>query len=733
MIDRPPSKLRSAATHAAVLAAYLGLALLHLRPLGGALATAIPRGNREDALLHGWIMNWTARALARDPFAIFDSNSFFPFPRSLAYTEHFIPEALPVAPLTWVSDNPVLIYNVAFLLSFVLGGWGTFLLVRRLTGSTAAAFVAGAFACWFPAKRWSLAHPNTIALQWLPFALLAAHRMLERPVARRVVALAVAATLAALSSAYYTVYLPVLLLIGLPLLWWAEARPMTWQRAVAVAGAGALTAMLMAPVLWQYASAYGPEKVHYEYSWSPGGGADLGDYLILDSWLWPVEVPVMTGRLTAPFFPGLTALLLVAVGIGVGVPRWRRRGLGVLGLALMAGGLVASLSILAAHHRAWVAGTDASVRWIGPAFAVFAAGFLSTLIGAGPGAVGRVRRWLGSLPPVPVAYALLALFAFAISLGQRLQFFGFLGPRLPLSWIYEAVPALAMLRAPFRVGYLGMALLAVPLGFGVARLLRHFGGQRMRALAAGALVLVMTAELLGPALPPVPPPAERAIDRWLAAQPGDFGIVELPMPGRMWQTAEGQWRSVHHWKRRVTGHNGFLPAETLRLHSMASPVLRDDFVDYLVEYFPARFVLVDLAAMSPERRRWLLEHRLPALRDRLEPVTEVGEVLVLRLLNGGVAGSFRRRFPGRMLSSRMRITLAAPVSDETAGARLVVRIDGAPLEPIELAAGQTVLEIEGVPAADPDALVWVALRLAAADRPVRVRTIEFLRESASVP
>ena len=44
-----------------------------------------------------------------------------------------------VAPIYWITADPVLMYNVAFLLAFTVAGAGMYLLARELTGSRGAA------------------------------------------------------------------------------------------------------------------------------------------------------------------------------------------------------------------------------------------------------------------------------------------------------------------------------------------------------------------------------------------------------------------------------------------------------------------------------------------------------------------------------------------------------------------------------------------------------------------
>ena len=50
--------------------------------------------------------------------------------------------AIFTAPLQWLSANPILVYNVAFIASFVQAGAGMYVLARELTGRRDAALIA---------------------------------------------------------------------------------------------------------------------------------------------------------------------------------------------------------------------------------------------------------------------------------------------------------------------------------------------------------------------------------------------------------------------------------------------------------------------------------------------------------------------------------------------------------------------------------------------------------------
>ena len=653
--------------HVAVLSSYLLIALVHLRPLAFNLTRTIPRGERMDVLLHGWIINWTSRQLLRAPWDLFEANLFFPHPATLAYTDHMVPEALPVVPIRALTANPVITYNVAYLLTFVLAGWGTFLLVRRLTGNAWAAWIAGAFCCYFPAKRWSLAHINTISVHGVPFAMLALHRMLEKPTVRRSLVAGVAIALASLMSPYYTVYLPLLLLLGVPAIWWAERWPLDRRRLIGL-GTGAVAAAALAlPVLLHYLRTWtGGEGPARSYDLQIAGAANVSELFMLDSYVWSRTLPDNLDPLTTPFFPGAVVTLLVTAAL-VGALRARR--------------------------------PDDSGAALGPAAS-------SRLV---------------------AAYAAIAGTAMLMALGPRLKLFSYEGPTLPYHLVYYLVPGASSLRAPYRAGILGQAFVAVIIGLGAAWLLprieassfgarlRRVAGARESASIAPAalailLVALMTVEILGAPLPleDLPQPATEVYE-WLADQPGDFGIFEWPVSQIMDRAARGQWLSTLHWKRRIMGHNGRVPADVRELHSL-SRELEPGFLTTLRDRFPVRYVIVHLHAFEPDYRRMLEQDVLPGLDEWWKLERSFGDDLVYRVRNGGEARNLERRFAGWMARGTLVVRLAAPVPGNGAW-RFAAELAGEVIERSELEGGADEVRVS-IPAgtASPDP-VWLRLAI----------------------
>jgi len=147
---RQTSDLGLHTSHVAwALVAYGLLTIAMTWPLARGLARDLP-ADFGDPLFNSWVLAWDAEHLLRGLAGHLDAlreywnaNIYYPHPLSLAYSEHLTAQAIVILPVYAISGNPILCYNVTFLLTFVLSALGMFLLVRELTGSGPAAFLAG--------------------------------------------------------------------------------------------------------------------------------------------------------------------------------------------------------------------------------------------------------------------------------------------------------------------------------------------------------------------------------------------------------------------------------------------------------------------------------------------------------------------------------------------------------------------------------------------------------------
>jgi hypothetical protein len=309
-----------------VLLIFIILSLVFTYPLPLHLGSAVE--DRQDALLNVWITAWDGHQLLADPLHLFDANIFHPYPRTLAYSELLLGNALLALPLSAATGNPVLGYNVALLLSFALSALGAYLLVRRLTRSAAAGVVAGLIFAFSSYRMTNVAQAQLLTTQWMPFALLALYELIHRSRPRHAALFVLFFSLQALSSFYYGILLAlVVVAYGL----WAVAvrrrKPRVRLPLLALLG----ISLVLVPFSLPYFRVQEEMGFRRTLADSEPFSASLKQYLMVPArsplhgrWLPSDDTPIAGGYPVDALFPGLVALGLAGVGLlrGRGRERW---------------------------------------------------------------------------------------------------------------------------------------------------------------------------------------------------------------------------------------------------------------------------------------------------------------------------------------------------------------------------------------------------------------------------
>ena len=119
--DRRPEKVPDRARvawlePAAVILLFAALTVAWTWPLAATIGRVLP-SDLGDPLLNTWILGWITDRASHGFGGLWNAPIFFPYPNTLAYSEHllgFLPITLPVH---WLTRNPVAAYDVAFLIS----------------------------------------------------------------------------------------------------------------------------------------------------------------------------------------------------------------------------------------------------------------------------------------------------------------------------------------------------------------------------------------------------------------------------------------------------------------------------------------------------------------------------------------------------------------------------------------------------------------------------------------
>jgi hypothetical protein len=325
-----------------VVSAFACLSLVATFSLILHLGRALP-GDLGDPLFTSWLLGWDADRLRHGLHGFWDAPILFPSRNTIAFSEHMLGIAILVAPVIWLTGNPILGYNIAFLLTSVIAGSGMYLLARELTGRRDAAFLAGLAFAFAPMRALHISHLQVLAWGWMPVALWGLHRYFAR---RSTVALAVfvaAFTMQALSNGYFLYFLA--MAVAFVVVYELVSHPARLGDRLRALGTLAAASLIILVFVGAVAFAYVSVRQQYGFrrpydDWTMFS-ADVRSYLSVPAtvrlwaaWLHPDAAP------ERQLFPGLVTLICAAAALW---PGRARRGIAILYAALGATAFVLSL------------------------------------------------------------------------------------------------------------------------------------------------------------------------------------------------------------------------------------------------------------------------------------------------------------------------------------------------------------------------------------------------------
>jgi hypothetical protein len=97
-----------------------------------------------DSIESSYICGWVAHQVLRHPAGLLDANFLYPAQHALTRIDHRLLPALIVAPIVWVSGNPLLAFNCSLAIGLLLAAMAMRRLALRLGLGLWGAWVAGA-------------------------------------------------------------------------------------------------------------------------------------------------------------------------------------------------------------------------------------------------------------------------------------------------------------------------------------------------------------------------------------------------------------------------------------------------------------------------------------------------------------------------------------------------------------------------------------------------------------
>ncbi len=326
--------LTACAVYVAAACVFTWPLALHPRTLFGAMDAT------GDASLNLWALGWDLRVISEHPSwllsgRIFDANIFFPAPRTLAYSDNLIPQAVALWPVYFVTRDLLFCYNVLFFGSLVGAALAMHVLTRTLTGSERAAYVAGLVFGFAPYHFAHLGHIQLQALYFMPLSFLALFRLFERERRLDTIVLGVVLGLQAVSSMYYGIMGGIGIAFATVALVLLTRRVRDWRLLRRLASAALLGALVMLPWAIPYLLVHRDTGAGRLIGDAARGGAVLASYFQApvtnlvygktgllrpgpDAWL-----PFTAGG-EQELLIGFSALLLALLGCALAVKETRK-------------------------------------------------------------------------------------------------------------------------------------------------------------------------------------------------------------------------------------------------------------------------------------------------------------------------------------------------------------------------------------------------------------------------
>jgi hypothetical protein len=526
--------------------AYLVLAVVFTWPLSAHLTTAT--GGGLDPLLQTWVLAWDAHALITDPRTVWHAPIFFPYPETLAYSDHHLLLAMMTLPLI-ITGGPVLAYNLLVLTSYALTGWAVYLLARDMLARTddmrmriVGAFAAGALFAFGTYRMTHVVHLQLLQTAWLPLALLFLRRLLCDSETgnrrwRNAALFGLFAGIQCATALYYAYFAALALGLSITVrlrdVLNYQRQPDFWQRIGGLALGGALAVLIAAPVTLPYIRVYEYLGVVRSLRELDNWSAPLQAYLAVvpTNWLYGGRGAwfAASGGEFA-LFPGFVTAVLAVASLALAV--WER-----------IGNKKSALSAL-----------------IGASDAIFLAvlAFCAWVLSLGVGI--RLERG-GEMLPIPMPYATL----------------------------YERIPGFGALRVPARWAMLTHLALALLASFALVRVgqwLRSMVNYRLALIIPAVIGTVALVEHASFPLPLATIPTPKPVYAWLGTQRDMRALLELPVGpvprgAELERITERQFHQIHHWKPLAAGYSGVIPFGTTDLLRRVQRLPDDDTLRYL--------------------------------------------------------------------------------------------------------------------------------------------------------
>ncbi|MDD2890885.1 MAG: hypothetical protein PHE49_09665 [bacterium] len=604
----------------------------------------------REPLFQAWDLAWCQHKIMTGFHGFWNANMFYPENHTLTYSERLLGIGLIALPARLFSNNPIFIYNFAVFLSFVLSGFGVYLLVLYLTKNKYAGYLSAIIFMFSHFRFAHINHLNLLSGYWIPLVFLYLHKFFEDYSYKNLFLCVLFFIIQSLSCVYYALFLFIVTVFATGIFLFSKKRyknELLWKKLIL---AFIVIMISILPFFYPYlkaANELGYSRSIYEAEFN---SADVLSY-IFPHWNSVVYGNIFTtmkdilGGATGEkvLFPGLIAIFLAILSFRIrGVLNKTDYNLKIsrLGKWAVLGFNLALFVVIGYSLYILIGG-----------YGMFSYSLRKPIIFIVLLIIIRLiidKQWrlkwanfFSSMPENQRLYLFIGILGFLLSLGPSIFF---AGKKIwywwtPYSFLYDFCPGFKGLRASARIGIMTMLSISVLAGYGANRIqtlkIKSQKGMKYFYLALCSFVLV---ECFCAPLEFCKIPVGKEIPQvynWLAKEKGDSPVMELPMSEwpRLYDITY-LYYSTYHWKKLVNGYGIFPRGYTItRLKMRQFPSLRT--VEFLKK-LQITYVLIHkeefLKTYRKEQIKWdEIDKELQLYKDKIFLVKDFGDDIVYRV------------------------------------------------------------------------------------------------------
>lgn len=155
-----------------------------------------------------WVMYQSIDKIVHLNFShFFETNAFYPHPYSLLYSDILLPQAIIATPFSLFISNPILVFNMTFVVTFILNYIASLLFWKTLFKKDHLAFLGAVFTVFSPYFQLQLSHFQLLTIWPFFFSLFFLFRTQDKKNTRDLIISGVFLAVQFLASVYLAVFL----------------------------------------------------------------------------------------------------------------------------------------------------------------------------------------------------------------------------------------------------------------------------------------------------------------------------------------------------------------------------------------------------------------------------------------------------------------------------------------------------------------------------------------------